>query len=115
MGDGDVAKLAVAPCFLPAWFGGAYWVLAYDADEGYALIIGGQPDTEGDVGCYLSGGTEGMWILTRAAIPEAGLVDKVKGLAIEQGLDVSVMLDVNHADCEYGPPLTAESSSTMVV
>lgn len=114
-GDGDAAKLAVAPCFLPTFLGGDYWVLHYDADAGYVLIVGGQPDAETDQGCYPSGGTAGLWILTRAAIPEPGLVDMVKGLAIEQGIDVSVMLDVNQTGCEYPPELTAESEATMVV
>jgi len=113
--DGDAAKLTVAPCFLPTFLGGDYWVLAYDADQGYTLIVGGQPDVETDQGCYPGGGTNGLWILTRDAIPAPGLVDMVKGLAIEQGIDVSVMLDVNHTGCEYPPELTTESEATMVV
>lgn len=114
-GDGDAAKLNVAPCFLPAFLGGDYWVLAYDAEEGYSLVVGGQPDTETDAGCYVSDTNAGMWILTRAPIPAPGLVEKVKGLAIEQGIDVSVMFDVNHSDCEYPPELTAESEATYIV
>jgi len=35
------AKLAVAPCFLPSFLGGPYWVLAYNEKKGYTLVSGG--------------------------------------------------------------------------
>ena len=37
------SKLSVAPCFLPKFAAGAYWVLAYDEPDGYALVSGGPP------------------------------------------------------------------------
>jgi len=41
--DKMAGKLEVAPCFLPSFIAGPYWVLAYSKDEGYALISGGAP------------------------------------------------------------------------
>ena len=37
----DGAKLEVAPCFLPTFTAGPYWILAHNETEGYALISGG--------------------------------------------------------------------------
>merc|ERR1712176_1070408 len=39
--DSMAGKLEVAPCFLPSILAGPYWVLAFSAQEGYALISGG--------------------------------------------------------------------------
>jgi lipocalin len=36
-------QLQVAPCFLPKALAGPYWVVAYNEDQGYALVSGGQP------------------------------------------------------------------------
>lgn len=40
----EPAKLIVGPCIFPiiaGWTTGPYWVLNYDEDMGYALVIGG--------------------------------------------------------------------------
>ena len=44
--DEASGKLEVAPCFLPAFFAGPYWVVDYDETAGYALISGGAPTHE---------------------------------------------------------------------
>merc|ERR1712086_550311 len=59
-------KLEVAPCFLPAALSGPYWVMHFDAIEGRALIVGGQPTipTTGGL-CKTGNGVNnaGLWIL----------------------------------------------------
>jgi len=98
------AKLQVAPCFLPRFLSGPYWVLEYDEEEGYALISGGQPTVETENGCQIGtgAGDAGLWIFTREAFPAEGLVEKVRDMARSQGFDLSVLLPVKHEGCTYG-------------
>jgi len=100
----DPAKLEVGPCFLPAIKGittGPYWVLAYDEDEGYALISGGQPQIQGEGGCRTGSGVNGagLWIFTRSQQRDEVLVQKVRGIAKGKGFDLSVLNDVNQSQC----------------
>jgi len=100
-GSGDPAKLQVAPCFLPTFLAGPYWVLAHNEEEGYALISGGQPTTKTEGGCRTGTDTNnsGLWIFTRKAFPSDVLVAKVRDIAKAQGFDVSVLAPVNHKGC----------------
>lgn len=101
--ESEPAKLAVAPCFLPTFLSGPYWVLAHNEEEGYALISGGQPTIKTDNGCKTGDGVNGsgLWIFTRAALPAEGLVAKVRDIAKSQGFDLSVLNDVKHEGCTY--------------
>merc|ERR1719433_329136 len=67
----EPAKLQVAPCFLPSFLGGPYWIIAHNEAEGYALISGGQPTIQGENGCKTGTGTNdsGLWIFTREVVP----------------------------------------------
>merc|ERR1711865_696780 len=53
------SQLGVAPCFLPQWFAGPYWIVSYreGAKDGYALVSGGQPENviEGETDCGAGG------------------------------------------------------------
>lgn len=91
------AKLAVAPCLLPKWLAGPYWVIAYDETEGYALISGGQPTVATPGGCRTGTGVNGsgLWIFTRKQDRDEQLVQKVRALAKAQGFDLSVLNDVD--------------------
>jgi len=97
----DPARLKVAPCFLPRFTAGSYWVVAYDEAEGYALISGGQPEIWSPSGCRTDSGVNeaGLWIFTRAIYPEPGLVDRVRELARGKGFDLGVLNDVSHDGC----------------
>jgi len=99
----EPAKLAVAPCFLPTFAAGPYWVLAHNEEEGYALVSGGQPTIETSSGCQTGTGINnaGLWIFTREVFPSDDLVAKVRGLAEAQGFDLSVLKDVKHENCSY--------------
>merc|ERR1719198_867728 len=43
----ETSKLAVAPCFLPTFFAGPYWILKAKEDSAgqyeWAIVVGGQP------------------------------------------------------------------------
>mmetsp|Transcript_9801 Transcript_9801/g.13853 ORF Transcript_9801/g.13853 Transcript_9801/m.13853 type:complete len:276 (-) Transcript_9801:255-1082(-) len=98
------SKLAVAPCFVPTGLAGPYWVVEYNAEEGWAIISGGQPTIPGDNGgCKLGTGTNnsGLWLFTREVNPSPDLVTKMKELAEEKGFDISVLNKVDHNDCDY--------------
>jgi len=97
----DPAKLAVAPCFLPKVTSGPYWVLAYNETEGYALVSGGQPEVATPFGCRTGSGVNdaGLWIFTRQAKASSALVEKVRGIAEEQGFDLGVLNPVDHSNC----------------
>ena len=97
------SKLAVAPCFLPKFFSGPYWIVAYNETEGYALISGGQPTEIGDNGLCTTGtgiNGSGLWIFSRSSLRDEALIDKVRGIAEEAGFDTSVLNDVDHTACD---------------
>merc|ERR1712117_296092 len=98
----DAAKLKVAPCFLPTFLGGPYWVLKYDEAEGYAVISGGQPTVETPDGCQTGTGTNdsGLWIFTRKSNPAPEVVEKGLAVAAEKGFDLGVLSPVSHSNCE---------------
>merc|ERR1719222_72236 len=60
-------KLEVSPCFLPTFLAGPYWIVAFDKEEGWALVSGGAPKNRGMNGCRTGTGTNGsgLWIFTR--------------------------------------------------
>ena len=100
--DKTKGQLKVAPCFLPSFLAGPYWVLAYDEEAGYALISGGPPKIATDAGCTTSSGTNdsGLWVFTRSQKRDDALVQKVRGIAKEKGFDLSVLNDVDQLECD---------------
>ena len=51
--------------FVPSFLVGPYWELAYDENEGYALVSGGQPTEETTDGLCVPGdgiNNSGLWI-----------------------------------------------------
>ena len=111
----EPAKLEVAPGFLPRFLAGPYWILEYQEEdveggqEGYALIVGGQPNvrTPGG-GCRTQNrfitSSGGLWIFTRSPDRNDTLIDEIKRNArTKHDLDVSVLNPVNHTaiDCGY--------------
>jgi len=91
--DEASGKLEVAPCFLPAFFAGPYWVVDYDESAGYALISGGAPTHETAGGCSTGTGTNnaGFWIFTRQQTRNETLVTEVRDIAKAKGFDLSVL------------------------
>jgi len=113
------SQLTVAPCFLPQFFGGPYWVVSYrEGDkDGYALISGGQPKylVDGDTNCGIEGtdsccktgdgiNRSGLWILTRQRNPSEDLVNEVRTIATQLGFSTSVLFNVTHdSECQQVP------------
>jgi len=100
--SGDSAKLVVAPCFLPRFLAGPYWVIAYDEEKGYALVSGGQPENETEGGCVSGDGRNnlGLWIFMRSRARDEGLIEEVRDIATAQGFDLSILNDVDQSSCE---------------
>merc|ERR1711998_547295 len=99
--EADPAKLEVAPCFLPSFAAGPYWVVAYDETQGYALISGGQPTVKSERGCRTGSGTNdsGLWIFSREQVADPALIQHVREIAQQQGFDVSVLNTVDQTNC----------------
>jgi hypothetical protein len=94
------SKLTMAPCFLPKSVGMAFWVVAYNEEEGYALVSAGQPTVQGDDGCRTGDvGDSGLWIFSRSPERDNDLIEKVRSVAQEAGFDVSVLNDVSQEGC----------------
>jgi len=98
----DNAKLKVAPCFLPKFVAGPYWVLAYDEGKGYALVTGGQPNVRSENGlCTTGTGTydSGIWIFLRSLERDDALIEEARAVASKFELDLSVLNDVDQTNC----------------
>lgn len=107
----DPAKLEVGLCLVPAVvgiFSGPYWIVAYNEEEGYALVSGGQPFKETSAGCrtgsFVTGA--GLWVFTRQQQRDPELVEKVRGIAQAQGFDLGVLNDVDQSHCSPGEELS---------
>ena len=99
----ESSKLSVAPCIVPRFFAGPYWIVAYDEEKGYALVSGGQPTIQGEGGCRSGDGVNnsGLWIFSRSPQRDEALITEVRGIATKQGFDLSVLNDVIHQNCVY--------------
>ncbi|GMH61746.1 hypothetical protein TL16_g03325 [Triparma laevis f. inornata] len=100
--DNDAAKLEVAPCFLPTFAAGPYWVLEYDEATGSALVSGGQPTIDTGNGCKNGDGVNGsgLWIFTRQQKRDEDVVGAMRAKAEAQGFDLSVLNLVDQSNCE---------------
>jgi len=100
----NVGKLKVGFCKLPSYIrGGPFWVVAHNEDEGYALVSGGQPSIPTHDGCKhdeKKTSNSGLWIMTREQTRDVDLIKKVRDIATEKGLDVSVLDDVDQTSCK---------------
>lgn len=99
--DKAAGKLEVAPCFLPTFTAGPYWVVDYSEEQGYALISGGAPTKSAVGGCQTGNGVNdaGLWIFTRQQKRNESLVEQVRNIAKNKGFDLSVLNDVDQTDC----------------
>jgi len=74
-----------------------------DAVYQYAIITSGPPDDQGaDDLCYSGGG--GMWFFTRDPIPPVGTKEALDAMALNLGLDSSVLVETLHEGCSYDQP-----------
>ena len=101
------SKLLVAPCFLPNYFGGDYWVIAagpHSNNYEWALVSGGQPTVHYDDGCTTkttgSNGA-GLWYFTRNQIVNNSIIEKLDKIAQYNGYTLSQLHNVNQTNCLY--------------
>jgi len=107
-GDKD-SELTVGFCAIPAvgFEQSNYWVLAYDEEEGAALVAGGQPDTPNsnrDGLCTYGDNVTGLWIFMRSPERDETLIEKYRKIARDNGIDPSIMLDVVQEGCDDTSP-----------
>ena len=110
---GAPAKLRVAPCFLPAFFGGPYWVAAVAEDYSWAIIVAGQPSVEGSCtgeglcttrmpGFLPSfGNDQGLWFFSRVPVASEEVIATMEEKALELGLCTAEMKPVVQEGCNY--------------
>merc|ERR1711862_412386 len=99
--DAKAGKLDVAPCLVASGLAGPYWILAYNAQDGYAIVSGGAPTNSAPGGCRTGTGVNdsGLWILTRTQSRDENLVQKARDIAASKGFDLSVLNDVDNTAC----------------
>jgi apolipoprotein D and lipocalin family protein len=104
------SELLNAPCILPNYFAGPYWVLAtgpsYD-NYSWAIISGGQPTVRyPDGNCSTSEegvNDSGLWLFTRERFGSHvdAYVFHMRNLLLELGYTVSRLLNVSQVGCNY--------------
>ena len=113
--EADPSKLAVGPPFLPPALYGPYWVVAtgpIDPDTNeyeWAIITGGPPNRETESGACIGSGAfqnEGFWLFTREQVASQELIDEMRGVAEDLGLDTSLLIPVAQEGCDYSEPAT---------
>jgi len=102
--DSDIpAALRVAPCCLPSYLGGDYFVVAVGGrpdNYKWALISAGQPTERLDEnGCS---SPTGLWIATRKPFPAKRHLHRARSAARLNGISLSKMLPIDHSNCDYG-------------
>jgi hypothetical protein len=104
-------RLEVAPCLLPNFFAGNYWVLhagpSPDNYE-YAAVIAGQPTVEKEDGCTTpdtcSGPAQtgcGLWLFTREPVPDVSKVALLEDVLHTKGVSTQLLKEIDHTDCTY--------------
>jgi len=103
------SKLLVAPCFLPNFLAGDYWVVGIGEDaatkkHAWAIVSGGQPTVEYADGCTTKKtGTNGsgFWFFTRAQVATPAVLAEMEAAAKKLGFTTSQLIDVPQAGCKY--------------
>jgi hypothetical protein len=103
----ESSKLAVAPCFLPTFFGGKYWVIGVGTSASgeyeWAIISGGPPMNHYADGCTTGTGyfDSGLWIFSRTPVLPEDKLTKAKELLVQLGYTLSLLKKVRQSDCSY--------------
>lgn len=105
------AKLSVAPCKLPNFLTGDYWVAAAGPspdDYQYAVVIAGQPSVQKTDGCTTPDTCTnpaqfscGMWLFSREPTPSPVTMAALEGAAHEKGISTQLLHTVDHTGCSY--------------
>ena len=103
------SELLVAPCFLPNFAAGPYWMIALgeDAETGkytWAVVSGGKPTEKFPDGCTTKEtgvNGSGLWIFTRSQIARPGDVEAAKKALQQLGYTTSRLKTVAQEACKY--------------
>ena len=100
--------LAVAPCFLPNFAAGPYWVLAVGTNDvgqyTWAVVSGGNPTVKYDDGCTTKEtgvNGSGLWIFTRAPKGSDDDVNAAKKALTGFGYTLQRLKKVQQEGCTY--------------
>jgi hypothetical protein len=107
----EPAKIVVAPCPLPNFLAGNYWVVeagpAPDNYE-YGIIIAGQPTVQNSDGCTTpstcSGPSQtgcGLWVVTRSPAVHPEQASMLEDLLHKKGISTQDLITVDHTGCKY--------------
>lgn len=100
-------KLLVAPCFLPNWLAGDYWVIAAGPSRDnyeWAIVSGGNPTVEYADGCTTkTKGTNGagLWLFTRDPNPDPKVVQHMRDILVDYGYSLQELNKVTQTGCKY--------------
>jgi|ERR1712013_930765 len=104
----EAGKLRVAPCFLPNFLAGPYWVAGLGETDGkydWAVIIGGQPrEFAPDGKCTTSLddiNNSGLWFFSREPVAPAEQIRKMNEVIEGLGVSGALLIDVPQQGCLY--------------
>lgn len=98
------AELLVAPCFLPNFLAGDYWVVAIGDNYEWAIVSGGQPTEIFEDGCTtkedgING--SGFWYFTREQVASEETLAEMDAAARGLGYTTSQLIKVEQEGCKY--------------
>lgn len=105
----DPSKLAVAPCFLPTFLAGPYWILKAKADAAgryeWAIVVGGQPTEKMSDGLCTTktSGTNnaGLWLFSRTRTVSPATKAEMYATLKEAGISRQRLNPVAQIGCNY--------------
>ena len=100
--------LSVAPCFLPNFAAGPYWVLAVGTNNAgeytWGVVSGGNPTVQYNDGCTTKEtgvNGSGLWIFTRAPVGSEEDVNAAKKALTNLGYTLQRLKKVVQTGCSY--------------
>ena len=97
------SQLEVAPCFLPNFAAGPYWVIAYNATYDWGVIAGGPPTVQFPDGCTTKEtgvNGSGLWIFVRDPKNKVAVTQAREALT-KLGYTLTRLVDVQQEGCKY--------------
>eukprot|EP00929_Paragymnodinium_shiwhaense_P093787 TRINITY_DN5406_c0_g1_i1.p1 TRINITY_DN5406_c0_g1~~TRINITY_DN5406_c0_g1_i1.p1 ORF type:complete len:288 (+),score=66.77 TRINITY_DN5406_c0_g1_i1:84-947(+) len=107
--DKDPSKLLVAPCFLPNWAAGPYWILSVGENKetghyDWAIVIAGQPYEPYVDGCTTTTqgiNGAGLWLFSREQVASQETMDLMLDELKAKGITSKMLLQVRQEGCTY--------------
>jgi len=107
--EDETSKLAVAPCFLPTFLAGDYWILKAKEDAAgryeWAIVIGGQPTEKMSDGLCTTktSGTNnaGLWLFSRTRTVSAATKSEMYAALKDAGISREQLNPVAQIGCNY--------------